>query len=95
MDWKIKFITKNYIFSKVKFITDESQLEDHEKKSSIGYLFLQVMQQNHKEPIDDVEEFWKSARKMVYSAINEKRNSVQNAIKKAWTRMYYVCIFII
>ena len=95
MDWKIKFITKNYIFSKVKFITDESQLEDHKKKSSIGYLFLQVMQQNHKEPIDDVEVFWNSAKKMVYSAINEKRNSVQNAIKKAWMRMYYVCIFII
>ena len=71
MDWKIKFITKNYIFSKVKFITDELQLQGYEKKSSIGYLFLQVMQQNHKEQIDNVNECWQSAKKMVYSAINE------------------------
>ena len=31
MDWKIKFFSKNYIFSKVKFITDKSQLQDDEK----------------------------------------------------------------
>ena len=34
------------MFRKVKFITNKMQLEDHEKKSSIGYLLLQVMQQN-------------------------------------------------
>ena len=31
MDWKIKSITKNCIFSKVKFIIDKSQLQDYEK----------------------------------------------------------------
>ena len=83
MDWKIKFITKNRIFSKVKFITDILQLKDYEKNKSIGYLFLQAMQQNHKEPIDDIKVFWYSAKKTIYSAINEKHNAVQNAITSA------------
>ena len=64
MDWKIKFISKNYIFNKGKFITEETQLQDHEKKTSIGHLFLQVMQQNHKDPIDDVKAFWYSSKKL-------------------------------
>ena len=91
----IKFITKNYIFSKLKFITDKWQLQDYEKKSSIGYLFLDIMRQHHKETIDNVKTFRDSAKKMLYSAINEKRNSVQNAIKSVWERTCYVCIFII
>ena len=95
MDWKIKFITKNYIFSKVKFITDKSQLQDYEKKSSIGYQLVNIMQQHHKETIGDVKAFWDSAKKWVHTSINEKRNSVQNAIKKMWHRTYYVCIYII
>ena len=57
MDWKNKFITKNYIFCNVKIITEKLPRKDYENKSSIGYLFLQVMQQNHKEPIDDVKAF--------------------------------------
>ena len=63
MDWKIKFITKNYIFSQVKFITDQLQLQDYEKKSSIGYLFLDIIRQYHKEIISDVKVFWDSAKK--------------------------------
>ena len=42
------------------------------------------MEQHHKETIDDVKAFWYSAKKILYTAINEKRNSVQNAIKKMW-----------
>ena len=53
------------------------------------------MQQNHKEPIDDIKVFWDSAKKTLYSAINEKRNSVQKAIKSARERTYHMCIFII
>ena len=33
--------------------------------------------------------------KTIYSAINEKRNSVQNEMKSAWERTYHVCLFII
>ena len=36
MDWEIKLITKNYIFNEVKFITDKSQLQDHEKNHPLG-----------------------------------------------------------
>ena len=57
-------------------------LQDYEKVSLIGYLFLDIMRQNHKETIDDVKAFWDAAKKTLYSAINEKQNSVQNAIKK-------------
>ena len=53
------------------------------------------MQQNQKATIDDVKTFWDSAKKTLYSAINEKRNSVQNAIKLVWERTYHVCIFLI
>ena len=60
MDWKIIFITKNYIFSKVEFITDQPQHQDYEKKSSIGYDFLDIMQKHHKETIVDVKAFWHS-----------------------------------
>ena len=51
---------KKFIFSKVKFITDQFQFQDYDKKISIGYLFPQVMQQSHKETIDDVKTFWDS-----------------------------------
>ena len=53
------------------------------------------MQQHHIETIGDVKAFWDSAKKMHYTLINEKRNSVQNAIKKNWQRTYHVCVFII
>ena len=88
----IKFINKKYIFSKVKLITDPLQLEDYEKKSSIGYQFQLVSHQNHKNPIDDVKAIWHSAKKMLYSAMKEKRNSVQNSIKLVWERAYHVYI---
>ena len=65
------------------------------KKPSSGYLFIDIIQQHHKDTIDDVKAFWDLAKKMLYTAINEKRISVQNAIKSVWERMYYVCIFII
>ena len=39
MDWKVKFITKNYIFNKVKFITDQLQLQDYEKNYPLVIIF--------------------------------------------------------
>ena len=53
------------------------------------------MQQNHKETIDDVKICWDSAKKTLCSAINEKYNSVQNAIESVWEHTYHVYIFII
>ena len=47
MDSNIKVIGKNYIFCKVKYITDQLQLQDYEKNQSIGYLFLDIMRKNH------------------------------------------------
>ena len=38
------------------------------------------MQQNHKEPIYDVKEFWDAAEKALYLAINEK-NATQYKIQ--------------
>ena len=52
------------------------------------------MQEHHKETICDVKTFWNSVKKMLYTLINEKRNSVQNANKKMWHRTCYVCIII-
>ena len=71
MDWKIKFIAKKYIVSEVKFITDQLQLQDYEKKSFIGYLLVNIMHQHHKETIDDVKAFWYSAKKMLYTLIDQ------------------------
>ena len=39
MDWKIKFITKYRIFSKVKFITDQLQLQDYKKNHPLDIIF--------------------------------------------------------
>ena len=63
MDWKIKFITKNYIFSKVKFITDESQLENHAKNHPLDICFYNSCNKIIKSPLIMSEYFGNQPKK--------------------------------
>ena len=79
-----KDITKDKIWKYVKFINDDSMLDDYNNKTSIGYLFL-----NHYRTIDTLEteridSIWDEAKDYVSEAIAAKRNAVQTRIKKSF-----------
>ena len=89
-----QFHYKNYIFSKAEFITDKLQFQDYEKKSSIGYLFLQTIQQNHKKLIDDVKIFWYSSKKHFIQ--QSMRTATQYKLRvNQYESVRIMCVFII
>ena len=90
MDWKVKFITKK-VFNKVKFITDQLQLQDYKKRLSIGYLFFYIMQQHHKETIVDVKGFWDSAKK-IYIQQSMKNTSQYKMQSNQYGSICIMCV---
>lgn len=80
-----KDIAKEKIWRYVKFINDESMLEEYRDKSSIGYLFLSYYRNiNDNNPTNNIEVIWDEARDYVAEAIGAKRNAVQTRIKKCF-----------
>ena len=57
MDWKIKFITKNNVCSKVKFITEKLQLQDYEKNHPLDIYFYKYCNKIIKSPLMMLKRF--------------------------------------
>ena len=82
MEWKIKFIKKNYIFSIVKFVTDKSKLKDYEKNHPLDIC------------IDDVTTFWESAKPTRYTQ-QSMENATQYKIQSnQYGSVRIMCVFL-
>ena len=77
-----KDIAKDKIWRYVKFINDESMLDDYKDPSSIGFLFLSFYKNIDTEDAGKVDEIWDEAKDYVSEAIAAKRNAIQTRIKK-------------
>lgn len=85
LEWQIKFIAKNEVYPKVKFVTNKFELEDYESKNSLGGYFLKCFLQKYSVvDIGNKKHFWQQAQSIVYDSLAEKRNAVQTAMKKKW-----------
>ena len=80
-DINIKFIVKNQLFPRLKFITSKRELDDC--KNQIGTFIFKKYAEKHSKPPNRVI-FWNNAKDSVSEAISEKRNAVQSSIKKKW-----------
>lgn len=93
-EWYVKWIVKETIYPKVKFISSAGMLQDTSKETSIGNFFLKQykeLQHNNQygdtQEMDD-EEIWDNAKDLLTKTINQKRGTVQTALKKAWIGTY-------
>ena len=80
-DINIKFIVKNQLFPRLKFITSKRELDDC--NNQIGTYIFEKYAKKHSKPTNR-EMFWNKAKDSVCEAISEKRNAVQSSIKKKW-----------
>ena len=79
-----KDIAKDKIWRYVKFINDESMLDDYKDKSSIGYLFLSFYRNIDTQNTEKIDAIWDEAKDYVSEAIAGKRNAIQTRIKKSF-----------
>lgn len=79
-----KDITKDKIWKYVKFINDDSMLDDYNNNTSIGYLFLNYYRTIDTLNTEKIDSIWDEAKDYVSEAIAAKRNAVQTRIKKSF-----------
>ena len=77
-----KDIAKEKIWRYVKFINDESMLDDYKDPSSIGYLFLSFYRNIDTQDSGKINDIWDEAKDYVSEAVAAKRNAIQTRIKK-------------
>ena len=85
-------ITKQYLFKKIKFITNQNELDSYETIGTLGYVFLHLYQDrsltSSTQPStlndEDKKKLWTEAKSVVYKSIKECRCTRQLAINRAW-----------
>ena len=77
-----KDIAKDKIWRYVKFINDESMLDDYKDTSSIGYLFLSFYRNIDAQDAGKIDDIWDEAKDYISEAIAAKRNVIQTRIRK-------------
>ena len=63
---QVKSITREEIFPKIKFITNQEQLDEFEKSGSLGYYFIQYCKHNCPTSMINMNdgEFWNHIKKL-------------------------------
>ena len=85
-------ITKQYLFKKIKFITNQNEWDSYEIVGTLGYVFLHLYQdqslisltQHSTLQDEDKKKLWTEAKTVVYKSIKECRCTRQLAINRAW-----------
>ena len=80
-----KFVAKQYLFKKVKFVLSEEDLNDYSRKS-IGAYFVKCFNQVSVSKVgrSDGKRLWYEVKDVVYKGILEKRNAVVYSIRSKW-----------
>jgi len=90
-----KAIARNHIWKYVKYISDESMLENYIDPKSIGYKFFKYYknQSDNDKTLENDADIWEEAKDYIYEAIAAKRNAIQTKIKNCFKGTYMISIF--
>ena len=86
---QVRSITRDEIFPKIKFVTNQEQLDEYEKPGSLGYYFIEYCKTNCPTSMVDMNdgEFWHHIKNVVYKALGAKRNAMQSSLKEKFIGM--------
>ena len=86
---QVRSITRDEIFPKIKFVTNQDQLDEYEKPGSLGYYFIEYCKSNCAISMVDMNdgEFWHHIKNVVYKTLGAKRNAVQSSLKEKFIGM--------
>ena len=86
---QVRSITRDEIFPKIKFVTNQDQLDEYEKPGSLGYYFIEYCKTNCPTSMVDMNdgEFWHHIKNVVYKALGAKRNAMQSSLKEKFIGM--------
>ena len=86
---QVRSITRDEIFPKIKFVTNQDQLDEFEKPGSLGYYFIEYCKTNCPTSMIDMNdgEFWHHIKNVVYKTLGAKRNAIQSSLKEKITGM--------
>ena len=86
---QVRSITRDEIFPKIKFVTNQDQLDEYEKPGSLGYYFIEYCKSNCAISMVDMNdgEFWHHIKNVVYKTLGAKRNAVQSSLKDKFIGM--------
>ena len=86
---QVRSITRDEIFHKIKFITNQKQLDAYEDPGTLGYYFIEYCKTNCPTSMINTDdgEFWLHVKDVVYKALGAKRNAVQSSLKEKFIGM--------
>ena len=85
---QISSTLREEIFHKIKFITNQKQLDEYEDPGILGYYFIKYGKTNCPTMINtDDGEFWLHVKDIVYKTLGAKRNAVQSSLKEKFIGM--------
>lgn len=86
---QVRSITRDEIFHKIKFITNQEQLDSYEDPGSLGYYFIEYCKTNCPTSMINTDDgdFWLRVKDVVYKALGAKRNAVQSSLKEKFIGM--------
>lgn len=86
---QVRSITRDEIFHKIKFITNQEQLDSYENPGSLGYYFIEYCKTNCPTSMINTDDgdFWLRVKDVVYKALGAKRNAVQSSLKEKFIGM--------
>ena len=72
-------ITRDEVFHKIKFVTNQNQLDEYEQPGLLGYYFIKYCKQTNC-PASMIKinngEFWHNIKKFIYKTLGAKLNAV-------------------
>ena len=91
---QVRSITREEIFPKIKFITNQEQLDEFENPKSLGYYFVQYCKKNCPTSMVSMKDgdFWNHIKNIVYVTLGSKRNAMQSSLKQKFKGMSVVII---
>lgn len=86
---QVRSITRDEIFHKIKFVTNQKQLDEYEDPGSLGYYFIEYCKTNCPTSMINTNdgEFWHHIKNVVYKTLGAKRNAVQSSLKQKFIGM--------
>ena len=86
---QVQSITRDEIFPKIKFVTNQDQLDEYEKPGSLRYYFIEYCKTNCAISMVDMNdgECWHHIKNVVSKTLGAKRNAIQSSLKDKFIGM--------
>ena len=86
---QVRSNTRDEIFYKFKFITNQKQLDEYEDPGSLGYYFIEYCKTNCPTSMINTDggDFWHHIKNVVYKTLGAGRNKGQSSLKEMFIDM--------